>query len=226
MPSDLRFDPDTHHYTLDGRVVESVTQRIQQAGLLGSASTWYTPEAAERGTAVHLACEHWDIGARVDICAEWNGYIQSYQSWSRAMSPMWTSVEQPYYSAELDLAGTPDRIGLIAGQDVVLDIKSGPPHQAHGVQLALYDLLRPLQRRRRRLGLYLRVGGQLARMVPYLLSTDYVIALALCNQQNKETHDQTDRTSEDRDRGPRPRARAHRPDGRARPARRPHHRKK
>jgi len=62
MPSDLRFDADTHQYTLDGRVILSVTQRIQQAGLLGSASPWYTPKAAERGTAVHLACAQWDTG--------------------------------------------------------------------------------------------------------------------------------------------------------------------
>ena len=62
MSSKLRFDADTHQYTLDGRVVQSVTQRIARAGLLGSAETWYTPESAERGTAVHLACAHWDTG--------------------------------------------------------------------------------------------------------------------------------------------------------------------
>ena len=62
MPSDLRFDPDTHQYTLDGRMIRSVTQRMQRAGLLGSAETWYTPESAARGTAVRLACAHWDTG--------------------------------------------------------------------------------------------------------------------------------------------------------------------
>ena len=62
MSSKLRFDADTHQYTLDGRVVQSVTQRMQRAGLLGSAETWYTPASAERGTAVHLACAHWDTG--------------------------------------------------------------------------------------------------------------------------------------------------------------------
>ena len=55
MSSDLQFDPDTHQYTLDGRVILSVTQRIQQAGLLGSASRGYTP-------AVHHACAQWDAG--------------------------------------------------------------------------------------------------------------------------------------------------------------------
>jgi len=60
VPATIHFDSDTHQYTLDGRVVPSVTQRIARAGLLGSAPTWHTPEAAERGTAVHLACAHWD----------------------------------------------------------------------------------------------------------------------------------------------------------------------
>jgi hypothetical protein len=62
MSSKLQFDPDTHRYTLDGRVIRSVTQRIQRAGLLGSAAAWYTPASADRGTAVHLACAHWDTG--------------------------------------------------------------------------------------------------------------------------------------------------------------------
>jgi hypothetical protein len=62
MSSDLQFDPHTHQYTLGDRVILSVTQRIQRAGLLGPAATWYTPESAARGTAVHLACTHWDTG--------------------------------------------------------------------------------------------------------------------------------------------------------------------
>ena len=104
------------------------------------------------------------------------------------MSPTWTSVEQPCYSAELDLAGTPDRIGRMAGEDVVLELKTGPPHRrAHGVQLALYDLLCPLPHRRRRIGLYLHADGEVARMVPYLSSQDYLIALTLCNQPPEET---------------------------------------
>jgi hypothetical protein len=182
----LHFDPDTHRYSLDGRVIPSVTQRIGRAGLLGSAPTWHTPEAADRGTAVHLACHHSDIGAAWDICADWDGYLRSYQAWSRALSPTWTAIEQPYYNAALDLAGTPDRIGTMAGRDVVLDIKSGPPAPWHGIQLAAYDLLVPLPHRRRRIGLYVRADGEMARMIDYRAPSDYVNALALCT--HKETH--------------------------------------
>ena len=97
-------------------------------------------------------------------------------------------MEQPCYSPELDLAGTPDRIGQMAGEDVVLELKTGPPHRrSHGVQLALYDLLVPLPHRRRRIGLYLHADGEIARMVPYGSLQDYVIALTLCNQQPEET---------------------------------------
>jgi len=63
VPATIHFNPDTHRYSLDGRVVLSVTQRIARAGHLGSAPTWHTPEAAERGTAVHLACANWDAGS-------------------------------------------------------------------------------------------------------------------------------------------------------------------
>ena len=96
------------------------------------------------------------------------------------MSPTWTSIEQPYYNPELDLAGTPDRIGTMAGRDVVLDLKSGPPASWHGIQLAAYDLLVPLSHRRRRIGLYLNASGEIARMQDYRDSADYVNALTLC----------------------------------------------
>jgi len=101
------------------------------------------------------------------------------------MSATWTSVEQPYFNPELDLAGTPDRIGTIAGRAVVLDLKSGPPAPWHGIQLAAYDLLVPLPHRRRRIGLYLNANGDLARMRDYRASADYVIAHTLCT--HKET---------------------------------------
>ena len=96
------------------------------------------------------------------------------------MSPTWTSIEQPYYNPELDLAGTPDRIGTMAGRDVVLDPKSGPPASWHGIQLAAYDLLLPLSHHRRRIGLYLNASGEIARMQDYRDSADYVNALTLC----------------------------------------------
>ena len=96
------------------------------------------------------------------------------------MSPTWTSIEQPYYNPELDLAGTPDRIGTMAGRDVVLALKSGPPASWHGIQLAAYDLLLPLSHHRRRIGLYLNASGEIARMQDYRDSADYVNALTLC----------------------------------------------
>ena len=65
MSSKRQFDADTHQYTFDGRKIQSVTQRIARAGLLGSAPTWHTAEAAERGTAVHLGCAQWDTGQRL-----------------------------------------------------------------------------------------------------------------------------------------------------------------
>ena len=96
-------------------------------------------------------------------------------------------METPYYSAEYDLAGTPDRIGTIAGRDVVLDIKSGPPASWHGIQLAAYDLLVPRSHRRRRIGLYLNANGEMARMMDYRSSRDDLVALTLCHHPQKET---------------------------------------
>ena len=197
MPAPIAFDPETHQYTTpDGTVVPSVTQRITDAGLLGSAAKFYSAESAARGTAIHQACADRDHGLDVSAFAKGahGGYLTSYIKWCDAIQPIWTSIETPRYSAKYGTAGTADRVGTFAnGQPLVLDLKSGGRASWHSVQLALYDLLHDdlPPRKRRRIVLYLRANGRMAQSVEFASPYDYTLALKMC-APSKETPDATD----------------------------------
>ena len=57
MMAVIKLDRETHTYTPN---LPSVTEILRSVGLIDA--TWYTEEARQRGTAVHLACEYWDSG--------------------------------------------------------------------------------------------------------------------------------------------------------------------
>jgi len=189
----VEFDPTTHRYTHQGRVIPSVTGRIKSAGLLGPAVSFYTDETAARGQRVHLAClqlDHadlqWAAGRGGQTLAPAltpteRGYVLSYHRWCEAMAPQWTSLETPHYSARYDTAGTADRLGTIDSVPAVVDFKTGGPAAWHGVQLAMYDLLHDElpPRERRRLVLHLVDDGRMAQVVEYHAADDYLLALEL-----------------------------------------------
>ena len=192
----IHFDPETHVYTTDyGSEIPSVTERIRRGGLLGPATQFYSPESADRGTAVHLACADRDQGRDVAafLKGEFGGFLTSYIKWCDVMEPVWTSIETPQYSPRYQTAGTADRVGTINGLPVVLDLKSGGKAHHHGVQVAFYDLIHDdlPPRQRRRIVLYLRRNGRMAQSVEFSSPYDYTQALALIAAQ-QETPDATD----------------------------------
>ena len=192
----LIFDPAQHRYTVSGQEIPSVTSRIRDAGLMGSASRFYTAASAARGTAVHLACADHDLGRDVSgfLEGEHGGYLTSYLLWCRAMTPTWTAIEEPCYSTVFHTAGTPDRVGTLNGRPVVLDLKTGGRSPWHGVQLAMYSLIQYSDippRERRRLVLYLRENGSMAQSVEFSATHDFTQALTLCASP-KETLDADD----------------------------------
>lgn len=209
----VQFDPVTHRYTVEGRIIPSVTQRIADAGLLGSSAKFYSPESAARGTDIHQACADRDHGLDVSAFAKGahGGYLTSYIKWCDAIQPIWTSIETPRYSAKYGTAGTADRVGTFAnGQPLVLDLKSGGRASWHSVQLAFYDLIHDNlpPRKRRRIVLYLRANGRMAQSVEFSSPYDYTVALNMCATSSQETPDATDHldpaSTPDPDDGPTP----------------------
>ena len=206
----IHFDPETHVYTTDyGSEIPSVTERIRRGGLLGPAAQFYSPESADRGTAVHLACADRDQGRDVAafLKGEFGGFLTSYIKWCDAMEPVWTSIETPQYSPRYQTAGTADRVGTINGKPVVVDMKTGGKAHHHGVQVAFYDLIHDdlPPRQRRRIVLYLRANGRMAQSVEFSSPYDYTQAVSLIATQTQETPDATDHPDPpDLDDGPAP----------------------
>lgn len=182
------FSAEAHTYTWQGRVIPSVTTRIAAAGLLGAGAQFYTAASAARGTRVHLACAEYDHGREATLPDTERGFLDSYTFWCKMMRPAWSHIEQPQYSSTHDTAGTADRVGMMNGHPLVLDLKTGSPASWHGLQLAMYDLLyddvKPQQRRR--LALYLRKDGRLGQSVEYLDPADYTLALNLMKRTDTD----------------------------------------
>jgi hypothetical protein len=147
------------HYGDGERRYYSVSQVIDV--LVGPRS--YPPDAAQRGTDVHLICElelhrRYHGGPAPTIPAEYAGYHRSFCGWlDRAeLDPL--DIEQPRAHASFPYAGTPDLVAVLAGALTVIDLKSGGPSPWHAVQLQAY--MRMVDRAARGLILYLdRDGG-------------------------------------------------------------------
>lgn len=180
----VRYHAADHRYEVEGRNVPGVSALISEAGLLGPVSQFYNEDAAERGSRIHRACLAHDLDAQLHVKDDnERAMLVSYLAWSRRAQPRWSYLEQPAYSTRYGFAGTADRIGMLNGRAVILDIKTGAvrgkPQPWHGVQLALYDLLYPFPLRRQRFGLYLTSGKGLPRIVEYTDTNDYNVALSL-----------------------------------------------
>jgi len=138
----LEFDPETHTYYWGDEVVPSVTQILSELGLAGNKD-FMPEESAERGRAVHLACQLLDEG---DL--DWDSldpvvlpYVQGYQKFLKEHKFEPTLIEAPVFNEELFYAGTLDRRGLLNKKAVTIDIKtSSQISKTVGLQLAAYDL--------------------------------------------------------------------------------------
>lgn len=175
----LHFDPVAHRYTYAGRELISVTQALTLCGLIESHN--YTPEAAERGTAVHAAVQGFHAGgfdpsALSDECKP---YFDAYLAFTAESGFVMCGCEERVCDPVLGYAGTLDLRGqfrhLPEGVDLI-DIKTGTVPEWVGYQTAAYARLvtgRPI----RRWALNLRMTGAY-RLEPLTARTDERVFLA------------------------------------------------
>jgi hypothetical protein len=149
----LTFDPTTHEYRVQERLVPSVTKLIKAAGLIDD--TWMDEEALARGSIVHQALEYDDQGDLDEgsIDPRIMGYVEAWRKCRQEMGLEVVANEQKVYHETYRYAGTLDRVVRRAGQLVLIDLKSGSPAAWHALQLALYlmateqwDINRPTAR--------------------------------------------------------------------------------
>lgn len=121
------FDPDTHTYTIDGKIVPSVTDilfPVTGKGLLQVPPAMLQYKAA-LGTLAHEYCAEIDYGCFDGECEpDVVGYLEGYQAFLRDYKPRWEFIEHPIYSANLGYAGTLDRAGILDGKFTVCDLKT------------------------------------------------------------------------------------------------------
>ena len=167
----LEFDPAAHRYTLDGRVVPSVTQLLEAAGLvdLDGIDPGVLRRKRELGTWVHAAIalmldDDLDVETVWPPAAPYLAAFDRFRVESRFVFVR-ELCEQPLVDPVLGFAGTPDLVGRFpeGGATAVLDVKcTYTLAPTCGLQTAAYQhLLRvgancPVTKR---LALWLRPDG-------------------------------------------------------------------
>lgn len=123
----LHFDPESHTYTVGGVEIPSVTEVCAPLTAGKYVPSGVVDHAAARGTRVHELCALFDMDALPDeIETECLPYLAAWQRFCRDYRPEWEYIEHPMHAGVngLEVAGTVDRIGLIDGKRMVVDIKT------------------------------------------------------------------------------------------------------
>ena len=146
----FEFDPVAHRYTLDGRVLPSVTQILRGLDDFSKVPARVLERARDRGSRVHAAC-NLDVLGTLDeatVDDEVAPYLAQFRRFLRESGFQPTLSECRVYDETLWYAGTLDIFGDLPGCiDVQIDIKSGAIPCSVGPQTAAYAC-----------GLYKRAG--------------------------------------------------------------------
>ncbi len=137
----LTFDAAAHRYSLDGKVLPSVTQVLEDVGIIDySGIPWDTRQMAlTRGSNVHLATQLDDEG---DLDEESAGDLMGYvQAWRAARAHLkldrFDHIERRMAHTQFLFAGTTDReVG-----NVIVDLKTNEAPWWVRIQLAAYQCL-------------------------------------------------------------------------------------
>lgn len=145
MSCELQFDEEAHRYTVNGRIIPSVTQIISAVGLYeyDYVSKQTLAVAAERGRIVHTYIEWYEQGLldESSIDPDLGGYFEGYLAAKAAgeIPEAPTAIEERVYSEKYQYAGTLDQM---YGEDWIHDHKTGEESPTHGLQLSGYWLAR------------------------------------------------------------------------------------
>lgn len=166
-PPHLTFEPESHVYRLDGRVIPNVTRVLEPL-----AELWRVPrdvlEAAQvRGTRVHRVCELDDLGTldESSVNEALRGYLDAWRKFKREHDFTPDLIETRVVHLARGYAGTLDRTGYMRvgtrRRYVLLDIKSGILSELAGLQTAAYMAAAPTGSKKFPKPIALRAGVKL-----------------------------------------------------------------
>lgn len=139
--AELSFDPSAHRYTLDGRVLPSVTQILEPYEDWSGINPEVLAAAMERGTRVHAAAElmlDGFIGPH-DSGDDIAPYLVQFDRFLAESGFVPELSEARVYSTKLGYAGTLDLYGMFGKRTCTLvDIKTGSVPRTAGPQTAAY----------------------------------------------------------------------------------------
>lgn len=131
------LDEDTHTYYLDGEPVPGTSRMLEDAGLVDT--TWFTPEARDRGTRVHIA-GHYLCEGSLDwstVIPQDRGYVEGLDAFLRESGFVVEVNEFLVWSDALRYATKPDAIGILYGRRAVINWKTGDVRDPVRLQVEL-----------------------------------------------------------------------------------------
>jgi hypothetical protein len=120
------LDEQNHEYRVNGVVYPSVSEIMLPLTKIvyDDQNQFAVDRAAERGQAVHKACEALDVYGRVECEDDIVPYIKAYLAFKKEVKPEWTDIEKSMHHPDLYYAGTMDRVGTIKGERCIVDFKT------------------------------------------------------------------------------------------------------
>lgn len=138
-PSNIKLDPETHIYTVNGNEKTSVTQMLKKVGIVDY--TGLDPYYAERGTMVHdyctLSAQGWlDFDTVREDCVN---YVKTFERIVFELGLKYLSAEQLCYDEEYDICGQYDLIMEWDDKRTLVELKTGAAPMWLGLQCAAYE---------------------------------------------------------------------------------------
>jgi len=124
-PQTLTFEPTTHEYRIDGHLVPSVTQLLDNAGLTPDyslVSPGILQHARERGIHVDQACDlldQDDLDWR-SVNPEAHGFVEAWLRFKEHEGFRPLVSQLPLFHPTYTYAGTADAVGLLPGARPVI----------------------------------------------------------------------------------------------------------
>lgn len=143
LPKGFSFDEAAHVYSVDGRTIPGVTGILSAAGVV-TGQEWFTPEARERGIAVHALAELElkDELDTDDLDERLRPYLFWFREWRERVKPAPLMLEQCVYFRDnlstFEWAGRVDLVGCLKGHVAVVDFKTNNRPAWAGLQIAAY----------------------------------------------------------------------------------------
>lgn len=142
------FKKDTHQYFMDDQEVPGVSRILREGGFTNYDDLLTIPGkkeqfevAQKKGSDRHEVCRLNDINDLGVFDASLQPWLAGWQKFLATYKPTFRIIEKPLFSKRWSFAGTPDREGIINGQDILIDIKTGVKEPWHALQNAAYELL-------------------------------------------------------------------------------------